>query len=111
MLFFFIHAFNITVFLYQAFNITVSVEKIALTTAQCLQNFIDHGSATTYIFTIVLTGYPSGRELLDQREKTVESCRRAFLQERSKRNAKKPHLEGKKEKNKSTFEVAEMKWH
>ena len=34
------------------------------------------------------TGHPSERELLGQPKKTVESCRRAFLQERSKRNGK-----------------------
>jgi len=34
------------------------------------------------------TGHPSKPELLDQPKKTVESCRRAFLQERCKRNGK-----------------------
>ena len=34
------------------------------------------------------TGYPLGHELLDQPKKKKQSCRRAFLQERSKRNGK-----------------------
>ena len=45
------------------------------------------------------TGHPSERELLDQPKKTVESFRRAFLQERSKRNGKKPHLEENHQKD------------